>query len=133
MTRGEAKARARAMRDIAAKMGERLSQGAALDRVARDAGHRDWNAMSATLTDGWTVPDRVTGRYLGQPFTAKVLEARTVRPGWTRLCLVLDKPVDAVQFESFSSLRHRVTGTVGPKGTSAEKTSDGTPHLLIDL
>jgi hypothetical protein len=47
--------------------------------------------------------------------------------------LDLDHPVDVVTFDSFSNLRKRIRGTVGPDGRSKEITSDGTPHLVLDL
>ena len=53
--------------------------------------------------------------------------------GWTHLTLDLDAPVDVVTFDSFSNMRKRIRGVVGPKGHTAEKTSDGQPHLQIDL
>lgn len=90
-------------------------------------------AAIETAAESWKVGDRVTGEYLSQPFTATVVEAIAVRPGWVRLDLQLDEAVDVVTFESFSNLRRRVRGVVGPKGFSAERTSDGQPHLRIDL
>lgn len=132
-TREKAKAMARSLRSHAAAQGETVSHGVALDRVARAHGFRDWNGLSAAATGGQVSGDRVTGRYLGQPFTARVLRSDTLRPGWVRLVLDLDTAVDVVVFESFSCLRKRITATVGPQGRTKEATSDGRPHLVLDL
>jgi hypothetical protein len=75
----------------------------------------------------------VTGRYLSQPFAATVLAADQFRPGWFRLVLDLDAAVDVVRFDSFSNLRKRIRVEVGPEGHSKERTSDGTPHVVLDL
>ena len=133
----EAKARAKALRQSRAAAGETLSHSAALEDVAKDLGFRDWNTCIASL--GRAGPralrqgDRVTGRYLGQPFSAEVIRAEGVvaKPGWMRLELHLDQAVDVVRFATFSNLRRRIRGTVGPQGFSEERTSDGVPHLEI--
>jgi len=79
------------------------------------------------------VGDRVRGRYLSHPFTARVVSVARPRPGWLRLELHLDQAVDVVASESFSNYRTRIRGVVGPKGHSAERTSDGQPHLQIEV
>lgn len=134
MTRAAAKAEAKDLRTRLAKAGTQITHGEALNRVARAAGFGDWNALSANLPDD-ALPvagDRVTGRYLGQAFTARVVSANPARAGWTRIALHLDEPVDVVTFEGFSALRQRVTGTIGPKRHTAETTSDGQPHIVLD-
>ena len=113
------------------------SHGAALERVAHMAGARDWNTLRQRLQDGppasWTPGGRVSGRYLTQPFVATVVTVERLAAGLVRLSLRLDQPVDVVRFDSFSNLRRRVTGTVGPRGRSPDRTSDGEPVLRIDL
>ncbi|UWQ18409.1 glyoxalase superfamily protein [Jannaschia sp. M317] len=131
MNRRDAKGRARTLRTDLAAQGEEISHAAALERVARAEGFRDWNTMSASLTDGWQVGDRVRGQYLGRDFDATVLTAQVLPTGWTRLTLDLDEAVDVVRFDSFSAMRKRITATIGPKGTTAEQTSDGVPHLIV--
>lgn len=134
----EAKAQAKALRQSRASAGESLSHSAALELVAKDLGFRDWNTCVASLgregPRGLQAGDRVTGRYLGHAFAAAVIRAEPVadKPGWTRLELHLDEAVDVVRSEKFSSFRRRIRGTVGPQGFSAERTSDGVPHLEID-
>ncbi|MDV4143543.1 MULTISPECIES: glyoxalase superfamily protein [Shimia] len=131
----DAKAAAARLRKDAEAVGRKLGQGQALEQVARLHGFRDWNAMRAAIAERpmFVVGDRVSGRYLSQPFTAVLRNVETLSDGWVRLSLDLDEAVDVVTFESFSSFRKRVQGTVGPKGQSRERTSDGTPQLEIDL
>ncbi|WP_368484100.1 glyoxalase superfamily protein [Phaeobacter sp. HF9A] len=134
----EAKAMARELRQARADAGESLRHSAALEQVARDLGFRDWNGCAAALQTpaprAYRAGDRVAGRYLSQPFTARVLRvgAAQAGAGWVRLDLDLDQPVDVVRFETFSNLRRRISGVIGPEGFSREKTSDGVPHLVIE-
>lgn len=136
-TRAEFKAQARALRQRLAQQGIACGQSHALEEVARSHGFRDWNGLSAALDarrpKGWAAGDRVRGRYLGQSFTATVVSSERVRPGWFRLVLNLDDAVDVVRFESFSNLRKQIRVVVGPKGTSKERTSNGAPHVELDL
>jgi hypothetical protein len=136
-TVARAKQAAKLLRVTLAEQGEAISHAQALERVAQQHGFRDWNAFHAQMRDrppqGWTAGGRVTGRYLSQPFTATVLAADQFRPGWFRLVLDLDKAVDVVRFDSFSNLRKRIRVEVGPEGHSKERTSDGTPHVALDL
>lgn len=133
----EAKMQAKRLRERLATEGERIGHGRALELVARQHGFRDWNTFHATIgnrpPEGFTPGGRVRGRYLSRSFEATVLDARMLRPGWFRLVLDLDEAVDVVSFESFSNYRKRIRGTVGPAGTSRERTSDGRPHLEIDI
>ncbi|MFN3225662.1 MAG: glyoxalase superfamily protein [Hyphomicrobiales bacterium] len=133
----QAKQDAKDLRAMRAEQGEAISHAQTLERVARSYGFRDWNAFHAALRDrppqGWEVGGRVTGRYLSQPFAATVLAVDQFRPGWFRLLLDLDAAVDVVRFDSFSNLRKRIRVDVGPEGHSKERTSDGAPHVALDL
>ncbi len=82
---------------------------------------------------GREVGAQVTGHYLGHEFSAQITSLSRLQPGWFRLQLELDEPVDVVASEWFSNFRKRIRGVVGPKGHSVERTSDGRPHLQIDL
>jgi hypothetical protein len=128
---------AKQLRAALAEQGEVISHAQALERVAQRHGFRDWNAFHAEMRDrpphGWMAGERVKGRYLSQPFTATVLAAKPLRPGWFRLVLDLDEAVDVVRFDSFSNLRKRIRVEVGPERHSKERTSDGTPHVSLDL
>lgn len=136
-TLAQAKTEAKALRKRLVAAGTALSHAQALERIAQEYGFRDWNgfhaAIEANRPDGWLVGERVTGRYLAQPFTATVLSSQHLRPGWFRLALDLDEAVDVVRFDSFSNLRKRVHAVVGPMGHTKEHTSDGTPHVVLDL
>jgi len=137
LTITKAKRDAKRMRATLTEQGEAISHAQALERVAQRHGFRDWNAFHAEMRDhpprGWTAGGRVTGRYLSQPFAATVLAADQLRPGWFRLVLDLDEAVDVVRFESFSNLRKQIRVEVGPDGHSKERTSDGTPHVELNL
>ena len=136
-TLSEAKEQAKALRADLASRGEPIGHARCLELVAHRHGFRDWNSFHAAIRDrtpaAFIPGGRVQGRYLSQPFTATVLSVEMLRPGWFRLALDLDEAVDVVRFDSFSNLRKRVTGTVGPAGVSRERTSDGRPHLEIDI
>lgn len=132
-TRVQAKARAR---ELKTKSDEQLSYSAALERVAREMGFRDWNTASARLSNEpeacWQIGERVSGAYLKRPFRGRVHAVRELHDGaGYELTLHFDEPVDVVDWESFSGLRQRVTAFVSPEGRSWTKTSDGVPHLTV--
>lgn len=132
----DAKKLAKALRKRLADEGVFLGHSQALERVAQDHGYNDWNAFHAAIearqSEAWSVGARVTGRYLSQPFAAKILSSEQLRPGWFRLVLDLDEAVDVVRFESFSNLRKQIRIEVGPAGHSKERTSDGRLHVELD-
>lgn len=136
-TLADAKKEAKRLRSHLSREGEELSHAQALEKVAHQHGFRDWNAFHAAIAshepDGWHAGGRVTGHYLSQPFTSTVLDANALRPGWYRLVLDLDEAVDVVRFDSFSNMRKRLHVVVGPDGHSRECTSDGVPHVRLDL
>jgi hypothetical protein len=133
----QAKRQAKQLRDALAEQGTVIGHAKSLELVAHKYGLRDWNVMVAAMgnaaPDIWAVGDRVTGTYLSQPFSATIIAVVMQRTGWFRLELQFDTPVDVVTSAHFSNLRKRVRGVVGPKGHSAERTSDGVPQLVIDL
>ncbi len=126
---------AKAFRQAQSERGEAVSHAHALEHVAHANGARDWNTLSAQakrpvrLAPG----QRVAGRYLNQPFTGAV-HSLTLMDGGNKLrvSLQFDAPVDVVTFDSFSSLRSRVSAVIGAQGRSVKHTSDGQPHLVID-
>ena len=120
--------------------GQAISHSRALELVAAQYGFRDWNTLHAVAGnrppfDPWMLGSRVRGHYLGQPFDAEVLgiQAITSQPGRYRMTLHFDEPVDVVTFDSFSAFRQRVTATIDAKGVSPRHTSNGRPHLVLDL
>ena len=132
-----AKALAKSLRLEKAKGGNEMSHAAALELIAHQHGYRDWNAFHAAIRDlapeAWQTGGRVSGRYLSQPFTATVASCEALKPGWFRLVLDLDEAVDVVRFESFSNMRKQLRVVVGPNGETKERTSDGVPHLILNL
>lgn len=129
------KAQARALRKECLANGNAMSHSQTLEQVAQGYGFRDWNSFHAAINqqgpDGFAPGCRVNGRFMSQPFTATLTAVQVVRPGWYRLDLKLDSPVDVVTFDSFSNFRQRVRAVVGAAGESQECTSDGIPHLSI--
>ncbi|MDO6588864.1 hypothetical protein DS901_14270 [Loktanella sp. D2R18] len=113
-----------------------MSHAQALEQIAKDHGFRDWNSFHAVICDFTpaylTVGARVAGRYLGHACAGEIIHLSPQQPGWTRVEIQLDHPVDTVCFTSFKNMRSRITGTIGPDGYSKERTSDGQPHLILD-
>ncbi len=105
--------------------------------MARKAAFRDWNTFSAKLKEDGAAAfhprDRVRGHHLSQPFVAPVSKATEQEPGWTALELDLDEAVDVVAFDSFSSLRNRLRGVIGPEGRSWVRTSTGRAHFEVEV
>lgn len=131
-----AKSQAKALRASLAAQGTTILHAQALEIIAHQNGARDWNTLHAKLSQSELQPlhlnDEVQGRYLGQAFTGRIV-ALSKAGSYTQVSLQLNEPVDTVQFESFSSMRHHIRGMIGPDGRSPRKTSDGTPHLVIDI
>jgi len=133
----KAKDQAKRLRAGLAESGTDLSHAQALELLAHQHGFRDWNTFHAAIgnrpPEDWAPGGRVTGSYLSQPFVATILSVGRVQPGWFCLVLDLEEAVDVVAFDSFSNFRKRIRGIVGPQATSRERTSDGQPHLVLDL
>lgn len=133
------KEQARRLRASLAGNGESVSHSRALELVARQHGFRDWNTAHASLGNRPAGPPvelgaSASGRYLGQPFTARVIGVEAqLAPGRWKIVLQFDEPVDVVTFDSFSAFRSRVSATVDADGRTTEKTSNGVPHLALDL
>lgn len=128
------KAQARRLRERLNTEGVEISHGKALEMIAHQHGARDWNTLRASAGNRllFNVGDRVSGSYLGQPFSAQVRAVSMLGDGaLRRVTLHFDDPVDVVRFDSFSAYRQRVSGTVGWDGRSAARTSDGAPQLAI--
>ena len=133
LTRVQAKARARKLK---AESGPSMSLAAALERVAKEMGFRDWNTASARLSNApetsWQVGERVSGQYLKQKFAGRIHGVRELQAGsGYEVTIHFDDPVDVVEWESFSAHRQRVKALVSPEGVSWAKTSDGVPHLIV--
>lgn len=131
----EMKAEAKRLRAALAAEGVEIGHCAALERVAQGHGYRDWNTAHAVAGNAPPPPvrpgERVTGSYLKQPFRGEVLGVVTLGENRFRVTLDFDEAVDVVEFASFSNFRKRVVKVVDAWGESAERTSDGAPHLRI--
>lgn len=135
-SRAALKAQAKRLRSGLADTGQPISHAQALEAVAHQWGARDWNTLHAQARDApqpqFTPSQRVTGLYLGHRFAGKVKAVNAKTAGFWSLTLVFDEPIDVVTSEYFSSFRRQVSCTVGSDGKTAEKTSDGQPHVVID-
>jgi|SRR5690606_14193463 len=130
------KAEARLLRDERARAGTPLAHGAALEEVAHRHGYRDWNTAHAALPERVATPvqvgQRVTGSYLGNPFTGLVIGVHLLSDmQHYQVTVKFDAPVDVVKSKLFSAFRHRVTATIDLRGISPARTSDGQPHLRL--
>lgn len=132
------KDQARRLRQALAQQGSDISHSGSLELLARQYGARDWNTLVAragnrTAPQPPQVGDTVQGRYMGHPVTGTLKSLAAVSgTGTWRVSIHLDQPVDVVSFDSFSALRQRISGTIGPNGRSVQRRSDGTPHLELD-
>lgn len=133
----QAKDQAKRLRAKMSGDGCKIGHAQSLELVAHQHGFRDWNSLLVAIgngsAEGWNVGDWVTGTYQSQPFSAHVISVSNIKPEWFKLVLQLERAVDVVTSNSFSNYRQRIRGVVGPKGHSVERTSNGEPHLQIDL
>tara|TARA_R110002096_G_scaffold1622_3_gene8544 strand:- start:3128 stop:3577 length:450 start_codon:yes stop_codon:yes gene_type:complete len=132
------KAQAKRLRASLHEEGNFISHSEALEFIARQFGYRDWNTIHAAVgnrpSEILALGSTVSGHYLGQAFRGEILGVTKLAGGSQyRVTLHLDEPVDVVKFDSFSALRRRINGTVGRDGCSTSRTSDGQPHLVLDV
>ena len=136
-TRDALKAQAKRLRSTLNDRGMPVTHSNALETVAKQWGYRDWNSLSAAAgtdaTPRWQVGQTVSGRYLGHDFTARLKSVRESSGGYWHLTLVFDRPIDVVSSDRFSALRRQVSATVNAQGVTVEKTSDGQPHLVLQM
>ncbi|MCY6381155.1 glyoxalase superfamily protein [Hoeflea prorocentri] len=133
------KDQARRLRKLLEKNGRSMGHSQALEAIAHQYGYKDWNTISARSSNAGPatpvyVGEAVTGTYLGQRFTGRVIGTRVLSAhDRFRVTLHFDSPVDVVSFDSFSAYRQRVTAVIDSRGTTPQKTSNGKPHLQLDL
>ena len=130
------KAQAKRLRADFAARGQEMTHSEALETIAHQWGARDWNTLSAMARSshpGWAPNQRVKGRYLGHPFEGFIKSARQSANGYWSLSIRFDQAIDVVASKLFSSFRQQITGTVNELGQSPRKTSDGQPHLVLDM
>lgn len=134
--RSTIKLQAKRLRQSLETEGTSISHAEALELVAKQFGFRDWNTMSARISNATRnelqVGHRVTGRYLGHAFSGILLGLQTLSGGRRQVAVRLDEPIDVVKSRWFSSYRRRITGTLEKNGTSYARTSDGQPVLALD-
>jgi hypothetical protein len=133
-TRDALKAQAKRLRADMTGKGSEMTHAAALETVAHQWGMRDWNTLAARAdvqAVQWQVGQRVSGRYLGQPFTG-IIKGVSQRPeGFWSLTLRFDNAVDVVESLHFTNLHQQVSMTVNAAGETAQKTSNGQPLLVV--
>lgn len=129
----ELKTQAKNLRAALGRAGSDISHAQALELLAQSLGLRDWNTLHASATGAplWQFGGEVAGRYLGQPFTGRVVAAREQSRGHHAVTIDFDQAVDVSRSDLFSAPRKRVTATVNAAGRSLTKTSDGAPHLVL--
>ena len=136
-SRNALKAQAKRLRTSLSAAGTKLPHAVALETVAKQWGFRDWNTLSSAASQAstpmWQIGQKVSGVYLGHAFTGQIKSVSQRGANHARLTLVFDAPVDVVTSERFSSLRRQINATVNSDGRTFEKTSDGQPHLVLDI
>ncbi|MDR2310975.1 MAG: hypothetical protein LBE54_08320 [Brucellaceae bacterium] len=136
----ELKLQARRLRQAMNDHGDAISHSTALELIAKQYGIRDWNtlsALAAKISNDTKLPlvigATISGRYLNQTFTGKILTITERSDGLYEISIHFDKPVDVVTFESFSAFRQRITALVDHTGISPRKTSNGLSQLILDI
>ena len=129
---------ARTLRQSLENDGTVTSHSKSLELLAKWYGYRDWNTLFAAAPSEQEkhlphVGERISGFYLGQKFEGSVTGAHQLGPDKMRMTIKFDAPLDVVTFDSFLNYRQRVTATVDQNGQSVEKTSNGRPHMEINL
>lgn len=116
-----------------------IGHSKSLELLANQYGYKDWNTLHAAIGNRpppspVVLGAEVRGRYLGQSFKGEVIAVAALSaPDRFRVTFQFDEPVDVVTFDSFSAFRQRVTCTIDRSGRTAEKTSDGRPHMQLEI
>lgn len=128
------KSQAKNLRSAMERSGNPITHSQALELVAQSHGARDWNTAHATAasTPLWHFGGPVRGRYLGQPFTGRVVAASERGRNHHALTIHFDAPVNVSRSDLFEAPRKRVNATVNTEGRSISRTSDGQPHLVLE-
>ncbi|WP_223423772.1 glyoxalase superfamily protein [Tateyamaria pelophila] len=135
-TRTVLKAQAKRLRATLDAAGKPCSHAQALEAIAHQWGARDWNTLSAKAPQAqdrsFYTGQRLSGQYLGHAFVGTVKAVRALALGQHGLTLRFDAPIDVVASPQFSAFRRQISCVVNAKGHSAQKTSDGQPHVVLD-
>jgi len=130
------KNQAKRLRADLAGAGIAIGHGKALEMVAHQHGFRDWNTLAAQAEganrpEPLSIGQRVTGIYLRQPFTGRIVALEETQAGLFRTTVLFDEPVDVVRFKSFSNWRSRVTAVLDEYGLSHN--DSGQPNAIMQL
>ncbi len=129
-------------RRLSAKLGsddEPFTHSKSLELLTHQYGYKDWNTLRAAAGNGppscpAALGTKVRGQYLGQAFEGEVIGVQTLTPpGRLRVTLHFNEPIDVVTFGSFSNLRQRVSCIIDSSGKATEKTSNGRPHMQLEV
>lgn len=134
----ELKIQAKALRRSLANEGHVITHSKSLETLANQLGYRDWNTLHAIAGNHIPVPyvlgDAVRGTYLGQAFEGEIIGLQKLsNANRYGLTIKFDVPVDVVKFEGMSNFRSRVNVTLNDNGQSHDKTSDGQPHMVLQM
>lgn len=132
------KAQAKALRTSLGATGHTVTHAASLELLAKQFGHRDWNTLHAAVGNASApivqLGQHITGLYLGHAFAGTVVSISDIGHGARfQLSVRFDVPVNVSKFASMVVERRQVNATVNRDGQTTEKTSDGTPHMAINL
>ena len=131
------KSQAKRLRKELSLSGTDISHSKSLEMLAIQFGLKDWNTLHALsenqpIVAPYSVGQRVQGQYLKQDFQGRISSVQELsHSNPYRVTFAFDEPVDVVSFESFSSMRQRVTTELNRDGTSPAKLSDGTPQMVL--
>lgn len=131
------KAQAKRLRKELSLQGTEITHSQSLEMLAVQFGFKDWNTLHAAsqnqpIMAPFNVGQHVEGQYLKQSFTGRILAVQELSHSDSyRVTFAFDQPVDVVQFESFSSMRQRVTTVLDKSGIAPAKLSDGTPQMVL--
>lgn len=131
------KAQAKRLKTQLEASGETISHSHSLELLAIHHGYRDWNTLNAIITRKAPAPvavgDKVDGRYLSHAISATIVSVQPLQLGRYRIQLKLDEAVDVAASRRFSAWRKQIIAVIDGTGVTAETTSDGKPHLQLDL
>jgi len=136
MSLSDLKTQAKSLRAALAANGQAVSHSQSLELMAKQHGFRDWNTLHARIETPpkpeFTLNQRVEGTYLGQPFQGAMIGIRAMGSNTHfGVTIRFDAPVDVVNFEGMSCHRRQVKAIINANGVTAQKTSDGVPHLQM--
>lgn len=128
------KSQAKNLRAALTRAGTPVTHSQALELIAQSHGARDWNTAHAGAADTplWQFGGPVRGRYLGKPFTGRVIAASERGPRHHALTIAFDKPVNVSDSALMEVPRKRINATVNDAGRSISRTSNGEPHLVLE-